>query len=299
MQGWRELEAEAGRRSCTSPGRSTSATTTSWTPWRPPTGPAACATSGWRPARQPTLARAGRFDGPVLHQPDGGWVRADVALDALLDGAVAAGRCPALRHPVVAVELAGTASGSSPPTAASPHPWWWWPPAPGLRPAHRAGPAAPAHGDGRARRLLRAAAGRSLAVLHPPRRAAPVRAPADRTHQGGRAPAVPVVDPDAPLDSGPRPGRLRRRRALLPGVDPPVDAVTASTPRARRRLRPRPRRPGGRGLGPGWSRLQVRTGHRSPPRRPGYPPGPTVDGRPAPVRPGPGADVGPGRSGAR
>ena len=46
------------RRSCTSRGRSMPGTTTSWPPSRPPTGPAACPSSGWGPKRPPSAGPA-------------------------------------------------------------------------------------------------------------------------------------------------------------------------------------------------------------------------------------------------
>ncbi len=48
-----------------------------------------------------------RFEGPVLHQPDGGWVRADLALDAFLDGAARRGALLRFESPVMALERTG------------------------------------------------------------------------------------------------------------------------------------------------------------------------------------------------
>jgi sarcosine oxidase len=51
-------------------------------------------------ARWPGL----HFEGPVLHQPDGGWVEAAAALEAFLDGAAGRGVGQRFHHPVGSIE---------------------------------------------------------------------------------------------------------------------------------------------------------------------------------------------------
>jgi sarcosine oxidase len=107
MQGWRELEADAG----TTLLHVTGAIDAGYDDELAAVEAAyrACkVTFEWLEAAAAAERWPGlRFEGSVLHQPDGGWVRADLALDAFLDGAVLRGARLRFESPVVAMERAG------------------------------------------------------------------------------------------------------------------------------------------------------------------------------------------------